>query len=220
MFSFGTYCLPLIVLVIYSLIFLSVKASDNQTFDHQNAHLKSSYPTYSQPYSHDISALTNAHRNQVDDSHRPRYDQGDGTYRKYNDDSSGYRSMPSPTKVSESSPTRVRGGDNSRSPRPEERNSNGYASPTHKPNHSSPQKLDRTDTEILSEPVTSRTEKQGFNGNVDNDRSAHRRAGNTERDGEGRRSHEREMMSATPTAGKQVNRSMDASQSLHEDNNR
>lgn len=100
-------------------------AEDNfygsQIFDSANDQplMKSGYPSYGQPYSHDISALTNAHRNQID---RPLVDyanqdqqrRGNETYRKQNDDSSGYRSMPSPRKYPES-PVQVKMGDNSMS---------------------------------------------------------------------------------------------------------
>lgn len=210
------------------------KASDgqhygSQVFD-QNAQMKSSYPTYSQPYSHDISALTNAHRNQVD-NHRQPYNDGAETYRKYNDDSSGYRSIPSPRKISES-PPRVHGGDNSMSrklnqgsSRPADNQSdlNGYSSPSHKQlRQSGVSELDRTDTEIISEPQTSRTEKQQPNSRYDggrNGESPTRRPNGTANNnhtngvrdsrGEdagpepsqtyGRDTDDREMMSATPT---------------------
>ena len=135
----------------------------------QSVQMKSSYPTYSQPYSHDISALTNAHRNQVDNHRPPYYNDGAETYRKYNDDSSGYRSIPSPRKTSDS-PPRVHGGDNSMArklnqgtsrPGDEQSEPNGYSSPSHRQSHpphrGSPQKLHRTDS---SDPLSPRSEQQ------------------------------------------------------------
>lgn len=63
---------------------------------------KSTYPTYEQPYSHDISALTNAHRNNVSGDDQS----GSTTYRKDANESSGYKSMSSPQKSDSSPPAR------------------------------------------------------------------------------------------------------------------
>ncbi|XP_067936296.1 spermatogenesis-associated protein 1-like [Watersipora subatra] len=118
---------------------------------------KPSYPSYSHPYSHDISALTNAHRNQIDPSHsydsisskggdfyNPRkpnaYNSGGGnTYRKRNDDSSGYQSIPSPVKGSDSHHDNPRPDKNLSSP--DHRN---RGSPSHNYSRSHPD--DRADS--------------------------------------------------------------------------
>ena len=133
------------------LILLYFKAPDDNQYNSQvydQPTNNSGYPTYSNPYSHDISALTNAHRNQVDNSQNfdSNSNRGGDTYRKYNDDSSGYKSMPSPKKLSESPPRNYH-GDNSMARKLNQGSSN-YSSQniSHSPRHQDMHKSSQSPT--------------------------------------------------------------------------
>lgn len=187
--------------------------------------LKSSYPTYTNPYSHDISALTNAHRNQVNGSRDfdSRLGRGGETYRKYNDESSGYKSMPSPDKQTQSSSDSISRKSNQVSSRLNQTDENGY-SPTH--HHSlSPQRFSDADavkypddhsahltssggSPRISKGLTANKESSPERHNYSNQKGKGDRGGASTLDGfvddddavnyNGRQTEDRDMMSATP----------------------